>query len=275
MAELSNAADKAGAAKRLAESAAEEVVEVAKEHVARNHVTWMWGGFAVGAALGAGGGFYAARRYLEPKYKKISEDEISEMREHYRKRMIVREEKPDLNDLHKRVEDLGYNRGEKGPIVKPSVPVDPPPPGTPNMPVSGTPDPLSEVRKNVFDAAKDASEGWDYEVEKAVRKEGGTYVIHQDEFGETDNNEVTLSYYAGDDVLCDANDRIVDNQDRLVGDCLDKFGHGSGDRNVVYIRNEALAVDLEVIKSDKTYAEEVHGFKHEDPPRKKVPKYRE
>src|SRR4051812_32267103 len=169
MAELSEAADKAGAAKRLAESAAEEVVDVAKENISQNHVTWMWGGFFAGVALGAGGGFYAAKRYLEPKYEKITNDEISEMREHFRKKMVVREDKPDLDNLNERVEKLGYrDRREKGPVVKPTVPVAPSPPGSPNAHLRDTSDSSPEkVRSNLFESDKDASEGWDYEAEKA------------------------------------------------------------------------------------------------------------
>jgi len=274
MAELSNAADKAGAAKRLAESAAEETVDVVKEEI-RNHIQWMWGGWIVGLGMGAAGGFLAARRYLEPKYEKIAEDEISVMRDHFRKRMMVREDKPDLGDLNKKIADLGYGDTR----VKPTVPVDPPRAGEPNLNVSDTPVADTEKRdqifRSVFESDKEPSEAWDWEAEKALRKEGGIYVIHKDEFGETDNNEATLSYYAGDDVLCDQQDRIVDNQYALVADCLNKFGHGSHDRNVVYVRNEPLGIDMEVIKSDRTYAEEVHGFKHEDPPRKRVPHRRE
>jgi hypothetical protein len=122
-------------------------------------------------------------------------------------------------------------------------------------------------------SASHTIDDWDYDTEKALRTEGGTYVIHKDEVGDTEYAEMVLSYYAGDDVLCDEQDRIIDNPEKLVGNCLEKFGHGSNDRNVVHVRNEALAIDLEVIKSDKTYAEEVHGLKHEDPPRKRIIRY--
>jgi hypothetical protein len=272
MAELSEAADKAGGAKRLAESAAEEVVDVAKESIARNHVAWMWGGFFTGVALGGGIGYFATRRYLEPKYAEIAENEISDMRKHFAKRSMARKDKPPIDDLNKRVEDLRYREG-RGPVVKPNVPVAPAPPGAPNEHVHDTPNPAQH--RNVFQADPSASEGWDYEVEKALREDKEIYVIHADEFGETDLNEAALTYYSGDDVLCDASDRIIDNQDRLVGEGLNKFGHGSGDKDVVFIRNETLAVDLEVTNTDKSYAEEVHGLKHEDPPRRKIPKYRE
>jgi hypothetical protein len=45
---------------------------------------------------------------------------------------------------------------------------------------------------------------------------------------------------------------------------LDRFGHGSNDPSIVYIRNDTLEIIYEVVKSPHYYAEEVHGFKHED-----------
>jgi len=220
---------------------ATEAIDVAAV-VVRNHINWMWGGGMVGLGIGLGAGYLIANRLLETKYEKISEQEIDQMREHFRERMVARERKPDLSDLNKRIVDAGYAG-----------------PGDPN--VSKPPD---EIR-NVFESKKDSMDGWDQEAETASREHREIYVIHQDEYGDTNHEKATLSYFEGDDVLCDGHDRVIDNQTGLVGDeCLDRFGHGSGDRNIVYIRNERLNIDLEVIRSEKTYAEEVHGFKHED-----------
>src|SRR5947209_2636456 len=115
MAELSEAADKAGAATRLAEAAASDVVEVA-----RNHMAWMWGGFGAGVTVGALGGFFGAKLRLEKKYEKLAEEEIAEMRRHYRRRATARE-KPDLADLNKLVKDQQYK--------EPGAPVSPTPDG--------------------------------------------------------------------------------------------------------------------------------------------------
>jgi hypothetical protein len=255
MAELDPAAE-------LATAAVNEAVSVA-----RNHVVWMWGGWFVGAVMGSGGGWLFARRQLETKYEKIAETEIDEMREHFRKRAVVRETKPDLSDLSKRVTDLGYQGKEESSISSPA-PSSLAPPGAPNV------QPPEEVR-NVFESMGKSVDGWDWETEKSLREFVKVYVLHKDEFGEDGNLETTLTYYEGDDVLCDDHDRPVDDQHKLVGNCLEQFGHGSGDRNVVYVRNEELGLDLEVVKTHKSYAEEVHGLKHEDPPRRRTRRYTE
>lgn len=252
MAELDQAAE-------LATEAVDEAVSVA-----RNHINWMWGGAIAGFGIGFAAGYFVSMRRLETKYDRQTKDEIDKMREHFRKRIVVREDKPELSDLNQRVAELGYRD------TKPPVPVREP--GGLN---TGEAD--REVR-NVFqldDTSKSAEEGWDYTIEMEDRKGKEIYIIHQDEYGADDNEEITLSYYGGDDILCDASDRIIDDQGKLVADCLDRFGHGSGDKNTVYVRNETLGIDLEVIKSDKTYAEEVHGFKHEDPPARRLPRRQE
>lgn len=252
MAELDQAAE-------LAKEAVEETVSVA-----RNHITWMWGGWFVGACIGTGTGYLIGRRHLELKYAKIAEDEISQMREHFEKRSVAREKKPDLEAL----KNSGLKAGEmiaenQGYTPSPPVSAAPPVPGAPNVaPPQRTPEEWVKPE-------------WDWDVENELRTKRAIYVIHQDEYGEGGNEQMTLTYYAGDDVLCRHDDSVIDNQFKLVGDSMDRFGHGSDDVNTVYVRNETLSLDLEVIKNNKTYAEEVHGFRHEDPPRRRHPRHEE
>jgi hypothetical protein len=109
------------------------------------------------------------------------------------------------------------------------------------------------------------SDDWDYEAELASRTKTAPYVIHKDEFfsGESGYNQLTFTYYSGDDILVDEQKipEPIYRHDRVVGEL--KFGHGSGDRNVVYIRNDDLATEYEVIKSEGKYSVEVMGL--EDP----------
>lgn len=207
------------------------------------------GGFLFGIT-GAAAGWYITDRKLRKKYEQIAEEEISEMREHFRARLVARETpKPDVEDLGKMTEKLGYD--------KPSQPwpaSDPPVPEV-DEEVDG------EVEtQNVFETY-----AWDIEAEKAKRNEDDPYVIHVDERNEDEYTQTTMTYYEGDDVLTDSSDRVVHEVDSIVGiENMDRFGHGSNDPNIVYVRNEKLAVDIEVVKSEGTYEEEVMGLKHSE-----------
>lgn len=204
-------------------------------------------------------GYYVAYKRLQKQYAERADAEIAEMREHFRAKLVVRESKPDLTDLSRKVQELGYTPDDEKDVNEVA------PPGEVNTPA------VPEEVRNVFAENSPARDKWDFEVERALRNGNQIYVIHLDERHERDDfDEVTLTYYQGDDVLCDQHDKPVDDHDMVVGlENLDKFGHGSGDPNIVYIRNEALSIDVEVVKSEKTYAEEVHGFKHEDTPRRR------
>jgi hypothetical protein len=84
--------------------------------------------------------------------------------------------------------------------------------------------------------------------EEDVKKNPLPYVIMRAEyFDEGLENQSTIMYY-NDGVLADSYDEVQDIE-KTVGDLLpDSFGDRSDDPNVVYIRNEVLQTDFEVIK---------------------------
>ena len=132
-----------------------------------------------------------------------------------------------------------------------------------------------EQMVNVF-VTEEEDDDWDYEVEVAQRSESRPYVIHRDEYfsNEMDLSQQSLQYYAGDNILCDEYDKPIYNPDKIVGDI--KFGHGSRDPNICYIRNEELGVEFEVLNDPGYYQTEVlgqevdKGLKHS----KGIPKFR-
>lgn len=229
----------------------------------------------IGMSFGGLIGFLATRKYLEKKYQDAAEEEIDQMREHFRARTIVREEKPDLSELREKLEDAGYSKPNIA-IVKEPENVEG---SSPEGEVSGksnegeasndeVAEEVSEEQEvtNIFDTAKNADDDWDYEEEVRLRRPDRAYIIHVDERHERDYTESSLVYYAGDDVLCDEQDTQIEDPDMVVGvDNLDKFGHGSHDKDILYIRNDNLAVEIEVVKNDGNFAEIVHGFvQHSD-----------
>lgn len=115
-----------------------------------------------------------------------------------------------------------------------------------------------EVARNVFTDMKQV------EFDQAdidARDPEKPYIITHDEFYESENQMVTLTWYEGDEVLADEKDAHIPDIDRVVGeDNLLRIGYGSGDPNVLYVRNEKMEVDFEVVKNEGKYTEQVLGF---------------
>lgn len=77
---------------------------------------------------------------------------------------------------------------------------------------------------------------------------------------ETDYDQITLVYWADDDVLADDNNGMITDIDRVVGATnLHRFGYMSEDPDIVYVRNERLKADYEITKDERNYGEVVHG----------------
>lgn len=116
------------------------------------------------------------------------------------------------------------------------------------------------IRRNIF-ANNDRE--WDYEAELSSRNPSEPYVIHIDEFvsNEMGYEQVTLTYYKGDDVMADMREKPVYDYHSKLGEL--RFGHGSRDQTIVYIRNEVDEVEYEVILHTGHYAIEVMGLEAE------------
>lgn len=261
MAELTENATEAVA--EAADEVAEQATEFAEatRELDNARLAFLAGGIVVGGAIGAFIGYRVARKRLETKFEKIAEDEIDQMRDHFRARLVAKEEKPDLEGLKRETRRYAADDAEA------DEPVGEVSPEELRAPVEDE----SET-SNIFEERKPDDE-WDQEHEENSRQPGVPYVIHKDEVGEKEDDgytEMTLTYYAGDDVLADERDKPIDDQDKVVGvGNMDKFGHGSQDAEIVFIRNEELALDIEVCRSEMAFAEAVHGFKHSEPERRR------
>lgn len=115
---------------------------------------------------------------------------------------------------------------------------------------------ITYENKNVF--SNEAS-AWDYDSELQFRNDGQPYIIHYDEFmsNETGYHQETLTYYRGDDIVADQQDSPIYNYSSLMGEL--RFGHGSNDPNVVYIRNDEIHMEWEVLLHEGSFSYEVAG----------------
>lgn len=236
-----------------------------------------FGGVIIGSGIGAAIGFVVSRRMLETKYNQIAEDEIAVMRDHYHSKLVAHENTTEKEKLEDIVRDQGYTASISPPmaVAPPAAVVEAAEDDEEDE--EDEEDALSENEvfdlveeptqiRNVFKEAEVVN-NWNYHKERARRSPVRPYVIHIDERQERPYEEVSLTYFEGDDVLCDEREEVISNidRDRMIGeDNLEKFGHGSNDPSIVYIRNDKMEAQYEIVKSPNSYAQEVHGFEHAD-----------
>lgn len=228
--------------------------------------------FTSGAVAGA----LVANGILRAKYEKLSEEEIASVKAAYQVRAqklgnvtvynatathVMSEEEIDAAEEAKNyestLEELGYTVTPKDiarlndNLKRGIMPIDP------DHEEEDSDDeeyeePDEEEVVNVFEASKD----------------GTPYIITWEQFSEEKDNyeKVNLDYYADDNTLADTNDAPIPDVIGLVGrDALDNFGNGSHEENVVYVRNDKLALDFEIVRKDTSYSAYVLGNIEEKP----------
>lgn len=88
------------------------------------------------------------------------------------------------------------------------------------------------------------------------------YIITFEQFCEDfdHHDKCTITYYQGDETLVDEEEEIIADARGLIGEeTLERFGHGSDDPDVVYVRNEKMAIDYEVVRQENNYKDLVYG----------------
>lgn len=253
---------------------AEEQVEVVVKsagllrRIIWNHKTHVGVAFAVGAGLGAGVAYKVTVAKMQYRFDELLTEEVAKTKEHYDRRYMTGDyETPEkaaekllgkdraAQEAHEALRD--YQGGE----------------GV----VGETPENREEVenlireevklakRRNIFASA---SEEFDWEEETARREalsDAEPYIITFEEHLEDEEMESKqLTYYEEDDTLADEDDKALtdDQEEGLIGDNL-RFGYGSKDPNIVYIRNPRVGLNMEVVRSTGSYAVEVLGLDKE------------
>lgn len=256
----------------IAEAVVPEVVETIE--VVRNNPYLLAGAAVVGLAIGGTVGYFVADKILKEKYEEISRCEIGAAKEYY---SAIRKE-GDYETVAKAAEKLlpqeiqdvvSSYRGETNEF---SAAVEETQEGiTIVTQENSTDDDDNEVTvvretSNIFVDGVPL-EDLDLEEEAPKRLSGAPFVITEEEFHENqhDHEQLNLTYYQGDKVVANETDNPVENTTVLIGDeCLERFGHGSNDRNSVYVRNMEKGLDFEIVRSPGKFANEVLGLDYYD-----------
>jgi len=187
-------------------------------------ISFLVGGLLIGGAVG----FYFGKKYNSAKIRaEIFEESEEELRAHREGREVrakVMRKKPPVEDI---VEKKGYGRPTTPPV------------------------PAHEPRASRKGSRPSSPEE--------------PYTIPQDVFMAHENpayTQVTLTYYALDDVLCDDADKPVVDGAIMIGEDNLQFGSGSDDPDVVYVRNDKRRLEFEICRVSKSYEAEVLGHDH-------------
>jgi hypothetical protein len=237
-----------------------------------NNRVIMLGSTLLGTAVGAVAGYLVAKHRLEAKYAQFASDEIEAARDYmkvlYKKDEDSTPEKALARRRPQRPEGVDDTVHEGPPTEVLEKVLDKLRYGKVGVPVS---EPKARNDVNVFDG--DTTDEDDVD---ETSLDGFIEIISYTEYnaGEKEYEQVTLTYFAEDDTLCDEDDMPIEDVNAVVGNSsLEKFGYRSRDPRIVYVRNNRLRIDYTVCKSDGSYAEEVAGFK--PPKERKVDRFRE
>lgn len=125
--------------------------------------------------------------------------------------------------------------------------------------------------RNVFEEQEMAAYNEDTEEQPPVgsREPGRPYIIDFNTFdaGEMGYRNITLTSYA-DGALVEEGDMNEDlniAEDLIGEESLQYMGWERGQPNVVYVRNDRLRVDYEVIRDERRFAQDMLGLRDDSP----------
>lgn len=231
---------------------------------------------ATSLVVGSFAGYLVAKRRLERKYEEIAQQEIAEARRKfkmfYKKEEFSRpggflqdDDDEEEFDNHLPMFDQAVTAVLKTYDPPQNFALDDHNPGTNGHPLAVD----IPVQRNVFEEQEMTDD--DTEEQFPVigpRESGRPYVIDFATFdaGELGYRNITLTNYA-DGALVEEGDRNEDlnvAQDLIGEESLEHLGWERGQPNVVYVRNDRLRVDYEVISDERRFGADMLGGFEDD-----------
>ena len=190
--------------------------------------------FSAGLAVGIGGTYF----YLKQKYEEKLSEKFQEIRKHYKEKQEQSKSKEEKDEKFvnrfEEAEERGKDRIAYEAIAKryqgsdEQCPVDPAELESP---------PEDEPEEEIFTVTEEEMEIYD------------------------NFENIDLTYYAEDDILCDDQEQVIEDPEAIIGDALTKFGVESDYPDTVYVINERVRAIFEVLMVEGSYQEIVLGMK--------------
>lgn len=189
--------------------------------------------FGAGLAVGIGGAYF----YLKQKYEEKLSEQIQEVRKHYQEKQERSKPKEEKDEKFANRFEEAEER-EKDRIAYESIAK------------------RYQASEKVDPAEKESPPEDDDEEE--------IFTVSEEETETYDNFEnISLTYYAEDDILCDDGEQVIEDPEAVIGDALTKFGMNSGYPDTVYVINKRVRAIFEVLMVEGSYQELVLGMKNE------------
>ena len=243
-----------------------------------------------GVVSGAAATYFILTKKLSKKYQDIADAEIESVKEVYAMTQEVKERNEleaeneairrandeaeflpseDIEKVEDKLVELGYGEGVNGNHrISYNKMADNPP--TAIMLKTPTPTAHFMVEK---DRVVDNFTGVEYpepveelsdDVTTWPRSSEKAFVVTTEEFFEDDDDDysrITITYWEEDDILADEREQMIPDIDALVGhDNLKHFGKGSDDESILYVRNDKIKADFEIVKDPRSFSEVVLGI---------------
>lgn len=188
--------------------------------------------FVAGAVVGV----LASKAY----FKKQADDEIRQMRDYINKKEAqLKEKEADISEEPSSPDNfasLAKDEEAKAAYFK-----------------YATTMPVNDIKKEDFDEMKERLEKGEHPEEEHDEP----YILSVEEFedGRPGYDSIGLSYYDGDDSLVDDSEELVDVDETVGADNLKAFA--DSDEDSMYIRNDKLGVDYEIIRVDGNFYDDI------------------
>lgn len=217
--------------------------------------------------LGSFVGYLVGRKMSKDHYEQLANEEIESVKEYYEKRSTYNEDKK-KNYKDKEVANTTDEfRTNNNSLIRNSFE------NNPNERAKRNYNLYSSKSKDESDnesekTEDDDEENVDAEVDVTVTGvdmalEDKPYIITDEEYNNEhdDYDKISLYYYVLDDTLCEENEEIIDDIDAVVGyDSLNLLST----QTTVWVRNERLQADYEIIGLNQSYSQTVAGFQEKN-----------